>query len=96
MHWLGEAASRAGLKGGSTLLIPIGTSTTEAWELGARAFGISPSELANKLAPAVSLFPANFKKGDQRAARLIPEKTARRFTVEPGPGSGCAPGTRGR
>ena len=81
MHWLGEAASRAGLKGGSTLLIPLGASTTEAWEMSARAFGISPSELANKIAPAVSLFPANFQKADQRAARLLPDDPVQRLFV---------------
>jgi CheY-like chemotaxis protein len=45
MHWLGEAAARAGIKGATTLLIPSGTTTIEAWEIGARGLNTSPIEL---------------------------------------------------
>ena len=83
MHWLGEAASRAGLKGGSGLSIPPGTPVSEAWEIAARATGVTPSELAGKVAPAISVAAANFTMGDPHAVRLLPEKIARRYNVFP-------------
>jgi hypothetical protein len=54
MHWLGDAATRAGFKGATSLLIPPGTAISDAWEIGARALGVTPSELASRLAPAVT------------------------------------------
>ena len=46
MHWLGDAAARARLDGATTLLIPAGTPTTDAWEMGARALSTTPADPA--------------------------------------------------
>jgi CheY-like chemotaxis protein len=83
MHWLGDAASRAGLKGAGTLLIPNGTSTGDAWEMGARALGTSPGELATRIAPAVHLGAAALDGAQPEAIRLLPEKLARRYNIFP-------------
>src|SRR4051812_11057478 len=83
MHWLGDAAARAGFKGASTLLVPPGTPVSDAWEIAARALGVTPSELASRLAPAVRLRHADVLNADVKATRLVPEKLARRFNVFP-------------
>jgi type II secretory ATPase GspE/PulE/Tfp pilus assembly ATPase PilB-like protein/CheY-like chemotaxis protein len=83
MHWLGDAAVRAGLKGAGTLVIPGGTSVPDAWEMGARNLGTTPQEFAAAIAPAFRLQAANFQTADGKSTRLIPEKLARRFNVFP-------------
>jgi type II secretory ATPase GspE/PulE/Tfp pilus assembly ATPase PilB-like protein/CheY-like chemotaxis protein len=83
MHWIGEAAARAGLKGASTLLIPQGTSNSDAWEIGARALGTTPNDLANQIAPVVGLRAASLGGAENKALRLVPEKLARRYNVLP-------------
>ena len=81
MHWLGDAATRAGLKGASAVLIPNGTSNGDAWEIGARALGTTPSELAKSIAPSIQLHSANLAAADAKAVRLVPEKLARKYNV---------------
>jgi type II secretory ATPase GspE/PulE/Tfp pilus assembly ATPase PilB-like protein/CheY-like chemotaxis protein len=83
MHWLGQAATRAGLKGATMTVIPPGTTTVDAWEIGARSLGVTPSELASKVAGAMQLHSANFATADAKTLRLVPEKLARRYTVFP-------------
>jgi len=83
MHWLGDAASRAGLKGALSLLIPYGTPAAEAWEISARALGLTPSALATHIAAAMRIQTADFTVRNPRSLRLVPEKLARRFNVFP-------------
>jgi type II secretory ATPase GspE/PulE/Tfp pilus assembly ATPase PilB-like protein/CheY-like chemotaxis protein len=82
-HWLGDAAARAGLKGSSALLIPSGASSMDAWEIGARAFSTTPTELASRLAPSLGIRAANFDAADPTALRLVPERLARKYGVYP-------------
>lgn len=81
MHWLSSAATRADMKGAGSLLIPIGTSIADAWELSARSLGTTPSELASRLAPAIRLRAADLDHTDPKSARLVPEKLARKYGV---------------
>lgn len=83
MHWIGDAAVRAGLAGTTSLLIPNVTPAPEAWEIAARTLGLTPTELAQRIAPAVRLNAANLGKAQPQACRLVPEKLARRFNVFP-------------
>jgi type IV pilus assembly protein PilB len=83
MHWLTDAAAKAGLKGAATLPVPPGTSSTDAWEIVARALGTTPSELAGKVAEARRMKLAQLSTADPKAIRLIPEKLARRFGAFP-------------
>jgi type IV pilus assembly protein PilB len=83
MHWLTDAAGKAGLKGAATLPLPPGTSSADAWEIVSRALGITPSELTGKVADARRLKVANISAADAKATRLVPEKLARKFGVFP-------------
>src|SRR6185436_12309556 len=83
MHWLTEAAGKAGLKAAATLTLPKGTSAADAWEVVARALGITPSELAAKAAEGRGLKVANLEGAASNAMRLVPERLARRFGAFP-------------
>ncbi len=83
MHWLTDAAAKAGLKAATTLLLPAGTSAADAWEVVARALGLTPSELAGKVADARRMKLARLSTADSKAMRLVPEKLARKFGVFP-------------
>src|SRR5690348_15234607 len=83
MHWLTDAATKAGLKGAATLVVPSGTSASDSWEVVARALGVTPSELAVKIAPTLHLKVARIDAADPKATRLVPEKLARKFGVFP-------------
>src|SRR5881394_1683970 len=83
MHWLAAAASRAGLKGAEVLSIPAGTTLVDAWDMAARALGVTPPELAGALAPAFALAVADFDTQDERARTLLPERIARQHHVFP-------------
>jgi type IV pilus assembly protein PilB len=83
MHWLTDAAAKAGLKGAATLPVPPGTTAADAWEVVSRALGLTPTELASKVADARRLKVAQISAADGKATRLIPEKLARRFGVFP-------------
>src|SRR6185503_12690869 len=83
MNWLSDYAARAGLTDAQSLLIPIGSTPADAWESTARVLGLTPSELATRIAPQLKLFPANFARTDTHALRLVPETLTRRFNVFP-------------
>jgi type IV pilus assembly protein PilB len=83
MHWLAEAAARSGIEGATSLLIPAGTVAAEAWEMTARALGVTPSDLAQRTSRALGLHYADFQAAQRKATRLVPAKLARRFNVFP-------------
>jgi len=83
MHWIGDAATRAGFEGAAALQIPEGTSIPEAWEIGARDLGTTPSELATRIAPTFRLNTADFLASESRAIRLVPASLARRYAIFP-------------
>ncbi len=83
MHWLEAAATRAGLAGASSLTIPSDVTNVEAWEIATRTLGLSPQDLAARMAPQFGLRVADFDQTDPRALALLPERLARRYHVFP-------------
>ncbi len=83
MHWLEGAATRAGLAGASSLTIPSDGTNVEAWEIATRTLGLSPQDLAARMAPQFGLRVADFDHTDPRALALLPERLARRYHVFP-------------
>jgi len=83
MHWLVNAASRAGLpETGSVPLTPA-TPLPRAWELVARELRLSESALAERVAPVLRMKLADLDRAEPSAKRLLPEKLARRYGVYP-------------
>ncbi|HEX8724886.1 MAG TPA: ATPase, T2SS/T4P/T4SS family [Gemmatimonadaceae bacterium] len=83
MHWLEGAATRAGLAGAPSLSIPSDVTSVEAWEIATRTLGLTPQELAARVAPQFGLRVAEFDRTDPRALALLPERLARRYHVFP-------------
>jgi type II secretory ATPase GspE/PulE/Tfp pilus assembly ATPase PilB-like protein/CheY-like chemotaxis protein len=83
MHWLVKAATRAGLPAADQVKVNPGTSETIAWDVVARGVGLSPRELAVKIAPALGVKVADFESAEPRALTLLPERLARRYQVYP-------------
>ncbi|MDE3129243.1 MAG: Flp pilus assembly complex ATPase component TadA [Gemmatimonadota bacterium] len=83
MHWLEGAVARAGLAGASSLSIPGDVGNLEAWDIAARTLGLSPSDLAGRIASQFGLRVAEFERTDPRALALLPERLARRYHVFP-------------
>jgi type II secretory ATPase GspE/PulE/Tfp pilus assembly ATPase PilB-like protein/ActR/RegA family two-component response regulator len=83
MHWMKVAASQAGLPAADQVTIANGSSSATAWDTGGRTLGLSPRDLAARLAPALGVHPANFDAAQPRALVLLPEAFARRYQVYP-------------
>ena len=81
MHWLANAASRAGIPGAQTAHIPQSAALAVAWEQLARELRLSESALAARVAPTLRVPLADFEHADTKAARLVPEKLARKHGV---------------
>ncbi|HTE45603.1 MAG TPA: ATPase, T2SS/T4P/T4SS family [Gemmatimonadaceae bacterium] len=83
MHWIAQAAVRAGLPAAADLDIPRGGPAASAWDVAARTLGFAPRDLAARLAPALGVRAANLETADPHALTLLPEKLARRYQVYP-------------
>jgi type IV pilus assembly protein PilB len=83
MHWLESAAVRAGLAGAASVSIPADVGTSEAWDIASRTLGLTPGELACRIAPQFGLGVAELDRTDPRALALLPERLARRYHVFP-------------
>jgi type IV pilus assembly protein PilB len=81
MHWLVNAATRAGIPGTKSVTVTQGTSLVKAWELVARDLSLDQNGLATKIAPALRMQLADFGHVEAKAKRLLPEKVARRYGV---------------
>ncbi|MEP7000120.1 MAG: ATPase, T2SS/T4P/T4SS family [bacterium] len=81
MHWLANAALRAGIPGATNSNIPQNATLTSAWEQLARELRMSESALAAKIAPILRLPLADFEQAQVKAGRLVPEKLARKHGV---------------
>lgn len=81
MHWLVNAATRAGLAGTNPATVTQGTPLAKAWEQVARDLRIEQDALAAKVAPVLRMKLADFDAADPKAKRLLPEKVARRYGV---------------
>ena len=77
MHWLVNAALRAGIPAAKTASVPDSAALSAVWEQLAREFRMSESALAAKVAPVLRIPLADFDRVDAKAARLVPEKLAR-------------------
>jgi type IV pilus assembly protein PilB len=81
MHWLVNAAARAGIPGTGSVTVTQGTSLGKAWELVARDLRLDQDTLAEKIAPSLRMKLADFGHVEVKAKRLLPEKVARRYAV---------------
>jgi type II secretory ATPase GspE/PulE/Tfp pilus assembly ATPase PilB-like protein/ActR/RegA family two-component response regulator len=81
MHWLVNAATRAGLPGTKDVTVTQGTALGEAWELVARDLRLDQDDLAERIAPSLRMKLADFANVEMKAKRLLPEKVARRYAV---------------
>ncbi len=81
MHWLVNAAVRAGLPGAKTANIAPNTALDAAWERLARELRMTEGALASAIAPTLRMRIADFERAEAKAARLVPEKVARKHGV---------------
>src|SRR3954467_13598626 len=81
MHWLVNAATRAGLAGTKNVTVNQGTPLGKAWELVARDLRMEQDTLAAKIAPVLRMKLADFDRIEPKAKRLLPERLARRYGV---------------
>ena len=81
MHWLANAALRAGIPAAKTASIPATADLSAVWEQLAREFRMTESALAAKVAPVLRIPLADFDRVDAKASRLVPEKLARKHSV---------------
>ena len=83
MHWLVNAASRAGIPGSAAVTIAPGATLPAAWQGTASQLGITELALAARVAPALRMKLADLDNAEHKAKRLVPEKLARRYGVFP-------------
>ena len=80
-HWLVNAAVRAGIPGAKALNLAHGIPVGAAWEQVGKELRVSEKVLVSQLAPVLRLPPANLDHVEAKAARLLPEKLARKHMV---------------
>ncbi|MES2178319.1 MAG: ATPase, T2SS/T4P/T4SS family [Gemmatimonadota bacterium] len=80
-HWLVNAAARAGIPGAKTANIAQGVTLAGAWEQLGRELKLTESALVAQVAPVLRLPVAEFERAESKAARLLPEKLARKHGV---------------
>ncbi|MEO8335710.1 MAG: ATPase, T2SS/T4P/T4SS family [bacterium] len=83
MHWLESAAARAGIPGAKTVNVPQSASRAAAWEQLVRVLRLSERALAERVAPVLRVPIADLEHADAKAARLVPEKLAKKHGVYP-------------
>ena len=81
MHWLVNAAVRAGIPGAKTANIASNAPLGAAWEQLARELRMPEGALAAAIAPTLRTRIADFERAEPKAARLVPEKVARKHGV---------------
>ena len=80
-HWLVNAAVRAGIPGASGAAVSNSATAVQAWEELAKETRLSQHALASQLAPALRIPVAYLEQAESKAARLLPEKLARKHHV---------------
>ncbi len=83
VHWLLEAARRAGMPFAEAASVDAAASLTDAWTAVARAAHVSEDDLARRIATHYRLGAADLQAAEPRALSLVPEKVARRHSVFP-------------
>ncbi|MDX1661596.1 MAG: ATPase, T2SS/T4P/T4SS family, partial [Gemmatimonadota bacterium] len=81
--WLIEAVENAGYEPVDSPPDLDGASTSEAWGIVSKKYGISPDDLAVHVADHFGLAVADLAKFHAKALKRIPEKFARRYDVFP-------------
>ena len=80
-HWLQNAAVRAGIPGAAEAVVAPTASVAQAWDEVSRGTQLSGYALASKVATALRLPLAYVEQAEAKAARLLPEKLARKYGV---------------
>ena len=83
MQWLINAAEQAGLRASAKPDVSAKTPLPQAWERVAKAYGVTQSDLAVRVADAFRLAPADLLQIEDRAVKLVPEKLARKHNILP-------------
>jgi type II secretory ATPase GspE/PulE/Tfp pilus assembly ATPase PilB-like protein/ActR/RegA family two-component response regulator len=83
VHWLVRIADRAGLPGASSLEVPPGTSTAEAWSAVCGGLGVSEGKLAEVMASFFRMEVADFSAADPDAFNVVPEGLSRKHLIFP-------------
>ncbi len=82
--WLVEAVLRAGREHSGEIDLDLGgSSTSEAWSVVCKAFGITPDQLAEHVADRFGMPLADLAHYEAKAVKRVPEKFARRYEVFP-------------
>ena len=83
MQWLINVAEQAGLRAPVKPDVSAQTPLPQAWERVAKAYGVTQSDLAVRVADAFRLAPADLLQVEDRAVKLLPEKLARKHNILP-------------
>jgi type II secretory ATPase GspE/PulE/Tfp pilus assembly ATPase PilB-like protein len=83
MHWLVETAVLAGIPGLESSPLPDAASTSDAWEAIKQRAGLTPHQIAGRLAAVLHLEAADLTCADPAALIAVSEKLARRHHVVP-------------
>jgi type II secretory ATPase GspE/PulE/Tfp pilus assembly ATPase PilB-like protein/ActR/RegA family two-component response regulator len=83
MNWLITAADKAGWHAESKPNVSAATSSEEAWQAVAKAYGVTEADLAFQVAKLFRIALAPLDAIQPRAVKLIPEKVARKHHVIP-------------
>ena len=83
MHWLVNAAERAGWRASVAPTFAPGASLGTIWETVARSYGVSEDKLAENVATTFRLPRARTSIIEEKAVKLVPEKLARSHNVVP-------------
>jgi type II secretory ATPase GspE/PulE/Tfp pilus assembly ATPase PilB-like protein/ActR/RegA family two-component response regulator len=82
-HWLSDVLRRANVPGTAELDIRPDASIEDAWQSAAAHCNLTTAEIAGAVGRAYGFPVANLSSAENRALRLVPEATARKYHVLP-------------
>lgn len=82
-HWLVNIVRRAEIPGADLLSLPAALDGAEAWQRAAAALGITPEQLATRVAAHFRVAVAALGEANPAAVRLVPDTLAERHQVFP-------------
>jgi CheY-like chemotaxis protein len=82
-HWCFRIARQAGWPRADTLTAAAGMSTTDAWAAVTNGCGVTDETLATEIARSYRLHLVQWKTAEPLAAKLVPERLARKHLVFP-------------
>jgi type IV pilus assembly protein PilB len=83
MHWFLSATARTGIAGLESLPLSLAAPAAEAWLVVEQFTGLTPREIARRLAPVLRIRPAELLIAEADALSVVPEKLARQHRVVP-------------